>query len=412
MKSYKHYRTCRVCGSNQLSKVIDLGKTPASNAFLKPTQLSAPEPSYPLRTYFCNRCNLLQLCDVVSPKILFRNYVYVSSTSPVFITHFQEFADSLISRFNLSSSSLVIDVGSNDGILLKPFQNKSIRVLGIEPATNIAELARKQNVTTINQFFSIELAKMIRNKYGPADLITATNVFAHINDIHEVAEGVKLMLSSSGVFVIEAPYLVNLLQQNLFDTIYHEHLSYFAVKPLQYFFQKHNMFIFDVELTSSHGGSLRVYISQNNAEHKIEPSVKQFIQNEQNLGLDKKSSYTNFAKRVTKNKRDLVSLLTGIKKQGKTISAYGAPAKGNTLLNYFGINNKIIDYIVEDSKYKQGLFTPGTKIPIFAPYKIYKNKPDFLLILAWNFAESIMKNHKKYHKWGKFIIPVPKPRII
>ncbi len=413
MKSYQHINKCRICKSTDLQKTIDLGKTPLANAFLSESQLTDKETYYPLRTYFCNKCHLLQLGDIVPPEILFKDYVYVSSTSPVFIRHFTDFTEKILHRFKLNNKSLVIDIGSNDGILLKPFLKKNLRVLGIEPAANIAKIAQKKGIETITRFFSIMLARQVSHKYGLADLITATNVFAHINDINEVAEGIKIMLSTDGVFIIEAPYLINFLKQNLFDTIYHEHLSYYALSPLIFFFKLHQMYVFDAEIVDSHGGSLRIYMAKEGAKYKINSSIQKFISLEKHWKLDKKSTYLNFAVKINRTKIALIDLLKKIKSQNKVIAGFGAPAKGNTLLNYFGIGCRILDYIVDDSVYKQGLYTPGTHIPIVSPERLVNHPPDYLIILAWNFADAIMKRFTSLHKQGmKYILPVPRPCII
>jgi len=409
----KKKSSCRICKGNRLTKILSLGKTPLANAFLTKEQIKKKEKYYPLELYFCHQCSLTQLGHIVSPDVLFKNYVYVSSTSSVFIKHFEDFATSAIKRFKLTKNSLVIDIGSNDGILLKPFKKKKIQVLGIEPAKNIAQKANKEGIKTLPYFFSVNLAKKIRKKYGPAHLITATNVFAHINDLDEVIKGLRLLLDKEGVFVIEAPYLVDFIEKNLFDTIYHEHLSYLAINPLIYLFKRSDMKIFDVERVTSHGGSIRVYVAKNKTKYKISKDVLNLCKLEKRIKLDNVKTYQLFAKQIEKNKKALLKLIKSIKKRGESIVGYGAPAKGNTLLNYFGIDHAFLNYIVDDSMHKQGLYTPGTHVEVTKPEQIYKDKPDYVLILAWNFAESIMKKHKKYHEQGgKFIIPVPEVKII
>lgn len=415
MKLSSKISRCRACKSKNLSRVLDFGKTPPANEFLKSKQLAArsKEKWFPLRVTFCKKCSLLQLEDVVNPQLLFDSYVYVSSTSPTFVAHFEKMAKSLIKRFNLSSKSLVVDIGSNDGILLKPFLKKGVGVLGIEPASKIARLANKDGITTITDFFSSSLAKKLRKKHGPASLITATNVFAHIDDLDEVINGVKIMLADDGVFMVEAPYLVDFLNKNLFDTVYHEHLSYLAVRPLKTLFERLGMKVFDVEKVASHGGSIRVFVKKSTGKHKVESSVSRYVSQEIKMKLNTTTPYKDFSKRVEKNKLRLTQLIRSLKRQGKTIAAYGAPAKGNTLLNYFKIDSKLINFIVDDSPYKQGLFTPGTHIPVVSVKKLHKDQPDYLLILAWNFAEPIIKANKKFKlAGGKFIIPVPRVKVI
>lgn len=402
-----------MCKGRDLKQVISLAPTPPANAFLNLKELKKAELFFPLQVNFCSNCGQLQLTHVVSPQLLFRNYVYVSSTSPVFVAHFAEYTADLISRFNLSSKSLVLDIGSNDGILLKPLKAKGIKVLGVDPALEIAKKATKNGLLTLPFFLDTNLAKKIVKRFGVADVVCANNAFAHINDLDEVVNAVKILTSDNGVFVIEFPYLVDFLQKNLFDTIYHEHLSYLSIRPLQALFTRLKMEIFDAKKVSSHGGSLRVFVKKIGGNHRLQKSVAEFIKNERKLGLDKIDTYLKFAKKIEINKNELTSILKKIKKEGKKIVGFGAPAKGNTLLIHFEIDSKILDYIVDDSKYKQGLFTPGTHILVTTPEKLAKTRPDYILILAWNFAESIMSRFAEFKKsGGHFIIPVPKPKII
>lgn len=413
MKDISYNVGCRICKRTTLVSILQLGPQPPANAFLKKTQLKKREPFYPLDVYFCKSCHLVQLRDVVSPEILFKNYVYVSSTSPGFIKHFEQFAKKMIKEFKLTPRSFVVDIGSNDGILLKPYLKKNIKVLGIEPAKKIAEMAKSQGIETISEFFSCKLATQIRKKYGLAKLITATNVFAHINDIDEVTKGVLEMLDDEGVFIIEAPYLVDFLEKNLFDTVYHEHLSYYAVSPLQVFFRRFSMKIINVEKVPTHGGSIRVFVSKEKSLYVQSKQVHEFIAKEKKYQLHLFSTYKRFAKRIEKNKQVFQKLLHSLKSKQQVIVGYGAPAKGNTLLNYFGITKKYLEYIVDDSEWKQGLFTPGTHIPVVTPQKLNEAHPNYMLILAWNFAEPIMKKYAPLAKKGmKFILPVPHPIII
>lgn len=404
---------CRICKNKDLIKVLSLGKTPPANSFLPKEKLQDNEGYFPLALNICPLCRQLQLSHVVSPDLLFRNYVYVSSTSPVFVKHFEDYAKTVWNNLKLKKNDLVIDIGSNDGILLKPFKDLGTRVLGVDPAVKIAREATKKGIETLPEYFNESLAEQIVKKYGPAKVITANNVFAHINDIDEVVKGVKKVLDDDGVFVTESPYLVVFLQNNLFDTVYHEHLSYYSVKPLTVFFKRHGMRVFDVELTKSHGGSIRVYACREKAKFKQKSSVRNLLKKEKESGLDDLTTYRSFSDRVRKNKTELTKMLKGLKKQGKKIVGFGAPAKGNTLLNYFKIGTETLDYIVEDSVHKQGLFTPGMHIPVVSPAKLQKDQPDYVFILAWNFAEPIMLKLADYKKkGGRFIIPVPKPQII
>ncbi|MDO8619904.1 MAG: class I SAM-dependent methyltransferase [bacterium] len=406
-------KACRICRGKEVGKVLSFGPTPLANAFLTEGELRDAESYFPLDVYLCKNCGLLQLMDVVAPEVLFKDYVYVSSTSPVFVEHFNRFAETMCDRFSLGKHSLAIDIGSNDGILLLPFVRKGVRVLGIEPDKAIGAVAKKAGVETVSAFFSSALAKKIVKEYGKADLITATNVFAHIDDIHEVAKGVKLLLKVDGVFIIEVPYLVDFLEQNLFDTVYHEHLSYFSVTALNAFFERAGMRLTHVERVETHGGSLRVFATRKDSSRRSSPAVKSFMQAEKKMELGVESTYATYGLRIQENRAKLISLLSGLKQEGKTIAGYGAPAKGNTLLNFFSIGSDLLSYIVDDSPHKQGRYTPGKRIPVVSRDKLITHPPDYLLIIAWNFAPSIMaKNEEFRRRGGKFIIPVPTPRII
>lgn len=408
----KRITECRVCKNKNLSQVLSFGPTPLANAFLSPKEIDSPEYYYPLDVYYCENCSFLQLGHVVSPTVLFGNYVYVSSTSPVFVNHFKKFADEVSQRFFLNKKSLVIDIGSNDGILLKPFKSLGIRVLGIEPASHIAKLAEKEGINTMPEFFSVKLAKKIVKKEGKAKIVTATNVFAHIDNLDEVVNGVKILLEDDGIFIIEAPYLIDFIEKRYFDLVYHEHLSYWSVKSLDKLFRRLGMMVFDVQKVDVHGGSIRVFVKKTKGHQKIERNVSTFFDREKKAKLDNKKTYLNFASLVLENRVKLMDLLTKLKLKNKRIVGYGAPAKGNTLLNYFKIGTDILDYIVDDSPFKQGLFAPGTHIPVVSSDKLKEEKPDYILILAWNFANPIMEKYAWFEKnGGKFIIPVPKPKI-
>lgn len=409
----KKIKKCRVCTKSNFDKVFNFGPTPLANEFLNKDQLDGPESYFPLEVYFCNNCSFLELGHVVDPRVLFGNYVYVSSTSQVFVNHFKEFAKSVVSKYKLDAKSLVIDLGSNDGILLKPYKKLGMRVLGVEPAKHIAEVARKDGIDTISEFFSVDLAKKIVKQKGKAKIVTATNVFAHIDDLDEVIKGIDVLLADDGIFIMEAPYLVDFIEKRYFDLVYHEHLSYWAIDSLITLFKRFNMEVFDVVKVPVHGGTIRVFVKKLKGPCAISPNVKKFLNLENSIKLKDKNTYVSYVNKIYENKSRLISLLTKLKLQNKTIAAYGAPAKGNTLLNFFGIGNEMIDYVIDDSPWKQGLYTPGKRIPVVSPAMLYKNSPDYLLILAWNFADPIMKNHKKFKdNGGKFIIPVPVPKVI
>jgi len=326
--------------------------------------------------------------------------------------HFASLAKDVFRRCQLRERDLVVDIGSNDGSLLSYFKGYGIKTLGIDPAVNLAKIAELKGITTINNYITPVLAKKIYKKYGQANVITATNVVAHIDNLYDLFKSVEILLGVNGVFICEFPYLLDLIKNNQFDTIYHEHLSYFSIKPLIKLTSRVNLELFDVFRSNIDGGSLRVVFKKKNIKLEINAKIKKLLDNENNYGLYNFSTYQKFAKRVKHVSDNLQKTLKKIKKQGKTIAGYGAAAKGNILLNYCHINDKLIDYIVDSTPYKQGLFTPGTHIPIFPEAEIMKTKPDYILILAWNFAFEIMDKEKKYKvQGGKFIIPVPKVTI-
>ena len=404
---------CRICKNKKLERILDLGEMPLANAFLDKSQLSKKEIDYPLKVVWCESCGLLQIDEIVPPEILFRNYIYVSGTSEALRKHFEGLATEVVTNFKLSSESLVIDIGSNDGTLLKEFKKFGLKVIGIEPAVNIAKIAEENGIKTISHFFSVGIAKKIIRENGKAEAITATNVVAHSNDLNGLLKGVSYLLKDDGVFVIEVPYLVDLLENVEFDTIYHEHLSYFAVRPLKIFFKERDFKIINVERVKIHGGTIRIFVSKKKSRYDINENVNQLISLEIKKGLNEVTVYRKFAGRVEKLKEDLVSLLQKLKSENKKVIGYGAAAKGNTLLNYYHIGPELIEFIADLSPMKQNKFTPGTHIPVYSPERIYETKPDYMLILAWNFADEIMKQQSKFKEMGgRFIIPVPEVRIV
>lgn len=404
---------CRICNNIDIKKFLSLGNIPLTNSFVSESELNKEEKAYPLDICFCPTCKLVQLNSVVSPKLLFKYYLYISSVSSAFKLHLTRMAESLANEFNLNENSLVVDIGSNDGLLLKGFNRFGVKTIGVEPATNIAEIARREGVETINDFFNESTAKQIIDSKGKADVITANNVFAHINDLGGVIKNVKTLLKDNGIFVIEVAYLLDMLQQLTFDLIYHEHLFYYSLTPLNYLFKKNGMEIFKVEHVSSQGGSLRVFIKKESSSHQIEKSVSSMLEKEKAVGIHDYETYEKFADRVHASKEKLVKCLKDIKNSGKTIVAYGAPAKATILLSFCNIGRGYIDYVVDNNALKQGLFTPHSHIPIVAPSMLDEKRPDYVLILAWNFAEEILNSTKKYAAKGtKFIIPLPEPVVI
>lgn len=403
---------CRICFSKRLHQFLPLGKIPLPNGFLQKESLLKPEPKFPLTVGYCKDCGLVQLLEIVDPEIMFRNYVYIPSSSKTRMKNFENIVEVARKKTSLTSDSLVIDIGSNDGSLLSFFKGQGIKTLGIDPATNLAKIAELKGIETYNDYISVKTAKKIRKTKGPAKIITATNVVAHIHDLHELFNSVEILLDHDGIFICEFPYLLDLIKNNQFDTIYHEHLSYFSVKPLLRLLQQVNLHCVDIQRTSIDGGSLRVFLAKK-TNPLLEKKITQLVDLETKEGLYSPQTYKKFAQRVKKLKKNLKKMLSEIKAQGNTIAAYGAAAKGNILLNYCKISNKLIAFAVDSTPYKQGLYTPGTHIRIFPESEIAKQKPDYVLILAWNFAAEIMEKEKRFKEsGGRFIIPVPEVTIV
>lgn len=405
-------RTCRLCDDDQLEMVLSITPTPPANAFVPADRLGQIQDRYPLDVYLCQCCGHVQLLDVLNPEVLFRDYVYVSSTSPVFVEHFKRYAEDVFTVANLAREALVVEIGSNDGTLLKFFQQRGMRVLGIDPAWKIAEQASRDGIETLSEFFTYELASRIRKEYGPASVVLANNVFAHIDALTDVTLGMRELLASGGILVLEVSYLVDVVEKVLFDTIYHEHLSYHSVKPLVAFFSRHELQLINAERVSPHGGSLRVTVQLAGGPYPESSSVRELITLEDSMKLDRAKTFRAFGTRIDDIKDELATLLRGLKTQGKSIAGYGAPAKATTLLHHFDLGD-VLDFVVDDSPLKQNLYTPGHHIPILPSHAIYEQKPDFLLLLAWNFAQPIMKNHQAFRQaGGRFIIPLPKMEVV
>jgi len=402
-----------MCASFNIQKFLDLGLSALADDFLTKKQLKLPESFYPLNVFMCKNCGLCQLGYVVQPDLMFNeNYPYDSSTTKTGKEHFFKMAFDLCDRFNIQSNSLAIDVGSNVGVLLSGFKEKGLRVLGIEPSSNVAKIAIKSGIETKVEFFSNKLAKKIHRQHGEASIITATNVFAHTDDLNDFLKAVKTLLSVDGIFVIEAPYLTNLLENLEYDTIYHEHVSYLSLKPLKQFCKKFGLDVFDVEMQEIHGGTMRYYIGQK-GKRKLSESIHKFLNLEKQKKIYSLHRLKKFARDVQNHRKQLNRLLNDLNIKNKRIVGLSAPAKGNTLLNYCGIGPETLDYVTEKNPLKIGKYTPGTHIPVYSDDVLIKDRPDYALILAWNFADEIIKNNQKYRKiGGKFIIPIPIPRII
>jgi len=382
---------------------------PLVNSFLREDQLESDEPKFPLDVYFCTSCGMVQLGDVVPPEMMFKDYVYVSGTSDTMRKHFEEFAGEAVKKIG---KGLVIDIGGNDGTFLKVFRILGMKTLNVEPATNIAEISRKENIETINDFWCVSVAKDILENHGKAKLITGTNVFAHVNDLDGFVSAAKILLEDDGALVVEFPYLVDMIEKTEFDTIYHEHLSYISVRPMVTFFKRLGMEVVDAVRSDVHGGSIRIYAMKPGAG-KVSEEIDNLLSLEEKMGLGSFETYEEFGERVVEIKKQLLSLLEELRSDGKRIAGYGAPAKGNVLMNYIGIGSQFLDYIVDKNQLKQNLFTPGMHLPVYSTEKIMEDKPDYLLILAWNFADEIMKQQSAFKKTGgKFIIPIPEPKIV
>ncbi|HLC79202.1 MAG TPA: class I SAM-dependent methyltransferase [archaeon] len=407
---YRVLTNCRVCGGKKLQQYLDLGKMPLANNLITKNEIAAEE-KFPLQVLYCSGCSFSQLSIIVNPDIMFRNYVYRSSISKFFQNHCKEWASELNEKL-LTKDDLVIDIASNDGCLLQEFKREGNRVLGIDPAINLAKIANEQGIETLPQYWNPKLAEKIVEKYGKAKAIIAVNVFAHIDDLHSMVEGVNVALADGGYFMIESPHLLSLIKKTEFDTIYHEHLSYLMVGPLQKLMEGHKMRIAKVKKYDIHGGSIRMYVEKESSPNTSDGSVQQIIREEKDAGLYEFSNYINFKNDVEKIKKDLTTLLKKLKKEGKTIAAFGASAKGNTLLNYCNITTQI-DCIFDDTPQKIGKLYPGVHIPIVAGSELLKRKPDYLLLLAWNFAKEIMQKTSEYKKaGGKYIIPIPKVEVV
>jgi len=401
---------CRNCNS-PIIKFLSLDQMPLVNSFLKKEEIPL-EKKYDLSVGFCPQCYLVQLINTVSPEELFRNYIYFSSTSKLFLEHCQEIAQYLVKRLNLGPESLVLEIASNDGAQLQFFKELGIKILGIDPARNIAEEANKKGIPTIAEFFNYEFAKKLKKEQGiQANLIFGANVLAHVPEIVDFIQGVKEILKTKGTAVFEFPYIKGLME-NKFDTIYHEHVFYYSLIALINLLKTADLEIYDVEMTPMQGGSLLIFISHPN-NFPISENVKNLAGQELENGFDKIETYQKINENVNKLKSDIISLLKKIKNEGKRTAAYSAPAKGNILLNYFGISSNYLDFIVDKSEAKQGLYTPGTHLLVYPPEKIYQEKPDYLLILCWNIAEEVMEQLKDYHQvGGKFIIPIPELKVV
>ncbi len=405
---------CRLCGHTGLLNILSLGSMPLANALLARDQLSAPEPVYPLDLVFCPACSLAQITETVSPDLLFREYPYFSSFSDTTLRHAEALVASMIAERGLNEDSLVVEIASNDGYLLQYYRQAGIPVLGVEPAVNVAHAARtERGIPTLCEFFGEELTDRLRCEDRQADVIHAHNVLAHVADLNGVVSGIRGLLKSDGIAVIEVPYVKNMIENCEFDTIYHEHLCYFSLTALDRLLTNHGLVIREAECLPIHGGSLRLRVSLAGGQNSRGLSVTRLLAEETACGVATFEFYRRFAERVENLRSSLRDMLIQLKREGKRLAAYGASAKGSTLLNFCGIGRDILDFTADRSGYKQGRYMPGTHIPVVAPEKLLEVMPDYALLLTWNFAEEILSQQAEYRRrGGRFIIPVPAPKVV
>ncbi len=404
---------CRFCGAELRHTVIDLGMSPPCESFLRPDQLDAMEAFYPLHVRVCERCYLVQLPEHVAPAEIFTEYAYFSSYSESWVRHASDYADMTVERFGISDTSFVVELASNDGYLLQHFTAKNIPVLGIEPAENVARAAIERGIPTLTEFFGSKLGASLAEERGRADLIAANNVLAQVPDLNDFVAGIAELLAAEGVATIEFPHLKCLIEENQFDTIYHEHFSYFSFLTAVEIFDRHGLRIFDVDQLASHGGSLRLYVSHLDSSHTTTSRVTELARVETEAGYRTLTPYRDFAARVEETKRSLLEFLIDAKREGASVVGYGAPGKGNTLLNYCGIRSDLLEYTVDRNPYKHGRFLPGTHIPIFEPEHLDETRPDFIFILPWNLKKEIVKQLDHARSWGaRFVVAIPQLEIL
>ncbi len=405
--------SCRLCGAALSETFIDLGNSPPCESFLTADQLHEGERFYPLNVWICSECLLVQLEAYVDASEIFPEYAYFSSYSDSWVQHAKTYADAMVERFTLTAESLVLEIASNDGYLLQHFMQMGIPSLGVDPAANVAEAAETRGVPTLVEFFDPALAARLVEEGRRPNLVVANNVLAQVPELNDFVAGIELVLADHGVLTVEVPHLVRLIEGLQFDTIYHEHYSYFSATTLVRLFERHGLDVFDIEELQSHGGSLRVYVKRRGDEsHTVNPRVDALLAAERNGGYDRLDGYRDFARSVVEIKWLLLELLIGLRRDGSSIVGYGAPGKGNTLLNYCGIRTDLLDYTVDRNPYKQGKYLPGTHIPIYAPTKIEETRPAYVLMLPWNLEREIMEQLTYIREWdAHVIVPIPRPEI-
>lgn len=405
---------CRFCGASLDKTFIDLGMSPLANSYVKADESNRMEPFYPLHVYVCNECLLVQLEEFTSPQSIFGDYAYFSSYSESWLDHAKRYVEEVSDRFSLGPRHHVVEIASNDGYLLQYFVQRGVPVLGVEPAGNVAAVAKQKGIPSVVKFFGVKTARELAKKKKRADLLIGNNVLAHVPNINDFVGGLKILLKPKGVITMEFPHLMRLMSENQFDTIYHEHFSYLSLLAVERVFAKHGLTLFDVEELPTHGGSLRIYARHSNDVSKpVGTRITELREREEQGGFGGLQHYLNFASQVETTKRKLLTFLIEAKEKGKSVVGYGAPAKGNTLLNYCGVRTDFIDYTVDRSPYKQGHLLPGVRIPIFHPDKIKETKPDYVLILPWNIRDEVMQQISYVREWGgKFVVPIPEVMIL
>lgn len=402
-------QSCRYCGEELKHTLVDLGMSPLCETLIDKTQLNDMEPFYPLHVYVCGQCFLVQLNEYVTPADIFSEYAYFSSYSDSWVEHAKRYVHMMIDRFSLTNKTKVMEIASNDGYLLQHFVAENVPVLGIEPAVNVAKVAIEKGIPSITQFFGVETAKQIAAGQGRAQILLGNNVLAHVPDINDFVGGMKILLAPGGVITMEFPHLMCLMDLNQFDTIYHEHFSYLSIYAVAQIFENHGLRLFDVEELSTHGGSLRIFAKHNDDNsNPVTDRLNELKERELTWGVNKLDTYRRYEEKVAETKRKILEFLIQAKREGKSVVGYGAPGKGNTLLNFCGIRTDFIDYTVDRNPYKHGKFTAGCHIPIFSPDKIIETKPDYIFILPWNLKDEISKQLAYTRDWGaKLVVPIP-----
>lgn len=411
MQHFIHRTTCRLCESSKVELGVPIKASPIADAYVPATRLNEVQELFPLDLYLCHDCGHVQLLDVVNPEILFADYIYTTSISLGLVEHFRRYADEIVRRYSPAPDALVVDIGSNDGTLLKFFKSNGLRVLGVDPAREIAHKATTEGVPTINAFFTHVLARQIRRENGPAALVTANNVFAHSDQLPDMADGICELLADDGIFVFEVSYLVDILEKKLFDTVYHEHLCYHSISPLVSFFKRHGMELIDVERLSNKGGSIRVSVQKRGGPRKTTTVVSELLSLETRMNLTKPGVFKSYAADLERLKQALHVLLESVRSKGKTIAGYGASATVTTLIYNFELGH-FLDFIVDDNVSRHGLFSPGYHIPVLPPAALQEKKPSHVITLAWQYATPILRKNVKYlEQGGHFILPLPELSI-